>query len=418
MDMSTIRPFFEHNELSSMRALSDLLWAGVVIGLLGCGSVEPVPPHEEPITDPAQLYMALTFNHPAVTLSTKPGYNTMHLVATPYNVQGKSMSGLPAPTYISSDTSRVQVDSNGVVTVHETGVDVRVIASLKVGSVTHYDTAFIDVTDLASPPVLDSLSIQPGPSDSAVMSISMVLPSDIPSYGPNVLVIASIRSTLAAVPGYERLTSDALALTPRMVDIAGNAINGLRLTYTSLDPDTAVMFYDPSQPLIQNSIRPVRPGQARIVAQTYAYGIIKADTVTYRVTGPVEAQFLAQLGPDSSTIIFLPNEVRIAPYGYVGWFSALETGAVDVTFDNPANVISPPVEVCDGIVAVLFFPFTYCGEGDVLIPPVPNLPLPAPSLPNWTLQIRQFPHPGVYSFRSTSTGATGRIVVTADPYGN
>ena len=148
-------------------------WRGTLalLGLIGCGSIEPVAPHEQPLTDPAQLYMGLTFDHPAVNLSTAAGYNTVLLTATPRDALGDPMPGLPAPTYFSSDTTKIRVTADGLVTALETGNGLKVTATLTDGLVTRTDETWINVTSLQAPPVLDTLSVQPLPPDSAVWSV-------------------------------------------------------------------------------------------------------------------------------------------------------------------------------------------------------------------------------------------------------
>jgi len=90
-------------------------------GLAGCSGLDPVATYEQ-LTDPAQLFMALTLDHPAVNLSTDatvPSYNTLQLTATPRNALGRPLTGLPAPTFHldkATDSTKVTVTPTGLVT--------------------------------------------------------------------------------------------------------------------------------------------------------------------------------------------------------------------------------------------------------------------------------------------------------------
>jgi hypothetical protein len=381
-------------------------------GLGGCSSIEPVPPQKAPITDPTQLYMSLTLDHPAVTMDTAAGYNTLQLVATPRDAQGTPMPDLPAPTFTSSDTTKVKVTPEGLVTAVATGSGITVTASLTVGPVTHLDSALVDVTSLATPPVLASLSIHPVPPDSAIWPVDQAIP-DFTITPSVMLFLAGAGDYDPAFASYFLTIGDVRFLVSRAVDAGGAPIAGLRVAYTSLDPTVATVQRS------SGGVASLRPGQVRLVAQTMAYGVAKADTLLVTVTLPFTDQMVAKTGP-SGAVVFEPNEVRIAPSGYVGWFigpgETMDT--VDVVFDDPTPVGAPPAALCDVIINNIFplFASNFCDPGNALVvkgafgEPLTDMLA--------SMQLRQFPTPGVYPFHSVRTGATGRVIVTTDPYAN
>src|SRR5690606_7455967 len=108
--------------------------------------------------NPDQLYWALTLNHKGVTLSTdqsRPENYTLQLVATPRTINGDPIEGLGKPSFTSSDTNAVVVDSNGVITAKSVkAAPVMIVARLASDTDfnTNYDTAFVVVTAAADPP--------------------------------------------------------------------------------------------------------------------------------------------------------------------------------------------------------------------------------------------------------------------------
>jgi hypothetical protein len=69
------------------------------------------------------------------------------------------------------------------------------------------------------------------------------------------------------------------------VSTTGSLINGLQVEYTSLDPAIA------SINRWTGVATPEITGQVGIVARTFAYGVAKADTVTYTVVPPTGAAY-------------------------------------------------------------------------------------------------------------------------------
>lgn len=353
-------------------SLESVLLLGLV-ALGGCQGIEPVTRFES-ITDPGQLFMAITLDRHAINLSTVPPWDTIRVTTTPLDASGKPLDGLPAPTYRSSDTTAVAVSADGLLRARRGGRGILVVAEIaQEGNVRHADTAIVNVTTNANPPVLASLSIHPVQPDSAVWAI-------MPPTGYGGALILALVAGINVVP----------TLTPRALDVGGASISGLVIDYRSLDP--AVVQFNKSAPV------PLRPGQARIVASTTAYGMTAADTVAFTVTPPVVQGVVS--APDGGGA-FTPSEVTLRPGGYVFWLN-MTSAPVDVTFDDP-SAVGEVAPLCDRLGV------QFCGGGNI------------PAF--WdgehgtfgdgeSVRARQFPLPGTYTYRNTLTGATGKIVVT------
>lgn len=331
------------------------------------GEVAVAPP---PATDLQEFYWALTFDHHAVTLSTVAPYDTLTLTATPRNIDGEPLSGLPTPTFTSTDLERVQVSSEGVVQAIAPGNQIPVIATLAHGNVVHVDTVLVTVTNTASPPVLDSLSF-------------------------------ALDSAKVAYPGIQFLAVTAW-------DTSGAAIFGLPIHYTSSDPTIATISLFGSIVMLQ----PLQPGQVTIIATTTAYGITKADTVRFTIGQSVSANIAIVQRMDAGGVernVFVPGQITIGVGGDITWRN--QTGIpTDVTFDDPTNIL--PVdrycipfyteqdpEICEsGNIAAFGVPQEVDGVLD-------------PTAFYHNLRARVFSEPGTYTYHSTSSGATGTIVV-------
>lgn len=351
-------------------------------GLAGCGGFDPVATYEQN-TDPTKLFMALTIDHPAVNLSTAPGYNTLQLTATPRNAVGEPMTDLPEPVFhleADADSTKVTVTSAGLLTARgaTSGIGVLVIAELRAGdNVRQVDSTLVKVVTNAMPPVLASLSVQPVSSDSAIRSMSACC------LGPSALTFVGL--------------APLDLLSPVALDAADVPIADLAIEYTSLDPTVATINRWSGQ------ARYLSPGQARLAVRTTAYGITKADTVVYTVTLPISQEIVLQ--PDVP--LQKQREVRLMPHGYVFWYWQNDGKPVglEVMFEDPARADAAPAELCgllDGFVGA-----GACGTGDFSIP----LP-PAPGQFFQTLRVRRFHVPGIYTYH-TSAGDTGRIIVSA-----
>lgn len=338
-------------------------WACIVLAAMGCASDVAIAP--PPVTDVSQTYWALTLDHHAVTLSTVAPYDTIRLTATPRAYDGTPLTGLPAPSFTSLDLDRAIVSADGLVRVLKTGTKVPVVATLAVGNLRHADTVLINITSVATPPVLASLSIHPMAGDSAKTSAT------------------------------EYKTITARAKTPD-----STAISGLAVYYTSLDPLVATIDRT------TGFVRPARPGHVRFVATATAYGITKADTLPFVVGYPTSGiiiQVTPQRNANGEVVNgFDPAEITVGP-GTIVLFSNQTTTPTDVTFDDPTNVAQD-----DRDCALLA---SLCGTGNIDAWARDPNELGGISV----LRARRFPVPGTYTYHSTIFGTTAKIVVANEP---
>jgi len=261
---------------------------GVLVGLVGCGG-DPVAPRPAP--DPSQLYWALTLDHRAVTLSTVAPYDTIQLTAIPRTALGSPLAESASVVFASTNPQNVQVSPTGLVRALSPGDGTVVTATVTVGGVTHADTAVVNVTATATPPVLGRFSIHPIPPDSAKRGAT-VFPYPWP-------VVAA--------------------------DTSGNLIPDLATACTS--SDTTVVRVLPQCGLIFAQ----HPGHAVITASATAYGVTKADTLDFTVGEWLIAAVDISQGAGSL------RDVTIASGGTVFWINQT-TQPIDITFDDSTHV--------------------------------------------------------------------------------
>lgn len=358
------------------------------LGLVfGCG--EAVAPYHEPVaTEIAGLYWALTIDHQAVTLSTVAPYDTLRLTATPRDADGGSLAASGTVTFRSSDEARVQVGADGLIRALKAGTNVKVIAELTAGNVRHADTVTVNVTTVAAPPTLASLSIHPVPPDSARW------PADFAGVGSDGLEGLPPVVLQLALPVIFGKT-----LTIRAMDTSGHAISGLAVQITSSDETVAAytsnLFGGPA-------VRPRRPGTTAFIATATAYGVTRTDTLPFTITMPGLAVLILQspaATPGGTASVGVdPAEVTINRDGVAVWLNA--TGRpVDLVFDDSTDVAESPWQCGDDDPG---------GAGNVAA--FGDATGNTASAAN--CRMRRFPVAGVYTYRSTTTGAAGRIVVT------
>lgn len=366
----------------------------LVLGIAGCGGLEPVAPYDSPTKDPAQLPARLVLNARALTLSTAPTYNTWEMTATIRNPLGEEISGLPTPTFRSSDVSTVQVTADGQLTALKEG-SVQILAELVApGNIRLIDSARVNVTALDPAPTLSTLSIEPVAPDSTIRPVIQLPP------GPSGTGVIDI-------PGL----NGPFRITPTALDAVGETIAGIPFEFESLDP--GIMVVIPGDDWQTVTIRPMRPGQARVVVRTTAYGTTMVDTTVFTVTMPTYADVVVKAG-DNGIATFNPDEVHIRTNGVVFWFNKLDH-EVDITFDDPSAAVEVEAIVCSAlndmiVIYELLDPRNYCVPGNFTL----LVPSPTDSDGRRTLTVRRFVTPGVYVFHSTTTGTTGRILVSDD----
>ncbi len=361
-------------------------WLLLATILAGCGGLEPVAPYS-PITDPAALYMSLTLDHGAINLSTAAPYNELQLTATPRDANGSPMSGLPASTFRSSDTTTVWVTPEGLLQARKPGNGVKVIAELLAdGNVRHADTAMVNVTSNQTPPPLDVFSLEAADGFSLEPAGDSVVWSMVPipgsTYGQLFFLFASGRSFQPAI-------------TVKALDPDGNPIPGLSIEYESLDPE--VVHVDP----VRGKIGLLQPGEARLVARTTAYGVTRADTTLFTVTLPLINGVLIQPGPNGGPPTVTSKSMVIRPGGYVFWTNQTPD-SLRVTFDNPASA-ERIEELCTALGDA--YP-AHCESGNI------RPFMSDANSPFDNTRGRQFKEPGSYTFHIEPLGITGRVVVT------
>ena len=381
--------FIGRRDARSSRARVEYIVALGVVTIAGCTDIERVATFE-PVTDPAQLFAALTFDHRAINLSTVAPYDTFRLTATPRNALGEAMGGMPAATLKSSDTTRVWVSPDGLLRARRVASGVRIVAEL-VGpdNIRHADTAWVKVTANPAPPQLTTFSITPASPEEA-------------SWPMNVVGGSSVWGDLLKLYAQFIFGSVGIDIGPklplRVLDGSGRSISGLEIEYWSLDPENAAVDRRTGE------VRTFAPGAARIVARTVAYGTTKVDTAVFNVTLPVVHSIV--VGDVNGSQVMEPTEVRIRRGGYVLWANLVERKQVEFVFDAPENVLNVP-EFCAA------FGEPHCGGGNIRIPGFD--PSSSEDLKPWDLvRVRRFPVPGVYEFRNTLTGSTGRVIVADD----
>jgi hypothetical protein len=255
----------------------------------------------QPNTTSTQFW-AVTLNDHALTMSTVAPYDTLRLIATSSDVNGNLAQGLAMPIYTSSDIKDVQVDSTGL--VHALGSASMVVVTVTVSNGTYSlaDTAYVNVTNVAPPSPLASLSIQPVPPDSAEESSDMI----------------------------RQLPLIAL-------DSAGDTLPGLLAYYHSLDPATATV--DPTAGLISG----VYPGRVRLTASATVYGVTKSDTVQYVIGWPLQDFIIIVRGIlVGSKVVegFSPGVVRLSPGAWVAWSNPSGNAPIDIVFDDSTTADS------------------------------------------------------------------------------
>jgi len=360
---------------------------GVLLALVvaGCDRLTPVAPYT-PTTDPAQLFLSLTLDHRTITMSTLAPYDTLQLTATPRDGTGAPMTGLPAPTFTSSDTTAVRVTPGGLLQARAAG-SALIIAEIRAdGNVRQADTAYVTVTaDVTAPPRLATFSIEPLTPQDAVWAMT-------PEQG----------ATGAALIFFATQQWPFPRLTPRILDAQGNPMPWVPVEYESLDPDLVLLIpYLPQLPLV--SLRD-QPGTARIVMRATVYGTTIADTARFIITAAyvhdVIVRPAANGGPPQ--VDALTPTIRAG--GYV-FFTNLTADSVRVTFDDPASAGATDV-VCSA------FGGGFCGAGDI-----PNFmstdTVTYGKTGNYfeNTRGRQFTTPGTYGFHLEPLGVTGQITV-------
>lgn len=292
-----------HKEMmmSTKKFLNLIIMGLVVATASACGGDQELT---GPGPDVDNLFWALEFNYRGVTLSvddSRPEYNTLQLVATPRTINGEVIEGLGMPTFTSSDTTTVIVDSTGLITAKKgRAAPVLIVARLvsTEHQITNYDTAYVVVTNTVTP--------------------------------PSTFAISAGRTTYGI--GFDTV------LKARMTDANGDPLTGVKVSYMSSDPGLALIDSG-------GIFQPKKEGTVTITASTISYGSSFADTLTLTI-GPPEVFEVSLVAGTDNYAGFYPDVVTIKAGQGIAWNSSIATGAKfgDVTFDNPENVGPSPVD--------------------------------------------------------------------------
>jgi plastocyanin len=333
---------------------------GVLLGILtACGS-DTTGPALIPSKD---LFWKLTLNHHAAVLSTQSPYNTLQLVATPYNSAGSVLQTESTPVFTSRDEEAIIVSPNGLITAQAVQRDVWVNVKMTIRGVTLRDSIRITVTNTASPQALGSFSIQPLPGDSAIGGCK-------PTWDPTWVITPQVNDV------------DHQPITPSMVkfwasDTSLAKVDGLtgEVRVACKEETKHVMLY----------------------AETTVYGTRAIDSVLYTIIPPSAVQILVNIrkpmGSPDQIFVFEPGTITVSVGAIVTWFSQ-SADSTGIVFEMPEFVTG-----------------AYGGEGGDIAPFATDTLSESPVFS--ALKFRQFLTPGTYRYRSTRSNATGTVVVRA-----
>ncbi len=246
-----------------------------------------------PTRDVQDIFWDLRFDHTTVTMAVG---ETLQLTATPLNVAGKPMTTLARPTYHSTDTLMVQVDSLGRLTAIGSGYMAYIVATLSSpeDEVTNVDTVFVNVNDVAV----------------TVRSFTIQQPD----------------SANVAVGCWTNINTDIL-------DTDNHSVIGVLVHLRSSDPLRAAV--DP-----YGSMEPKNVGPVTIYAEATIYGKKYIDSVKYNLTYPIDATVVfsnTDMYATNSPSYFQMPIINIVKGGSVFWYNT-STNLMDVTFDDTTNV--------------------------------------------------------------------------------
>ena len=333
-----------------------VLGAICIVFALACGT-DYVKIARPPTSD--RLFASLVFDHHAIALSLHGPASTIQLHAIAINGLGAPLADAGQATFSLSDTGSVTITPDGVLTATAPATGVQVIATLTDGNLTHKDTAYVNVNDVAPPPVLATFSIHPVEGDSAKTSAL------------NAFGLFGIKQ-----------------IFPQLTDGGGVPINGLPVFFSTADPTTALV--DP----VTGNVTGVRPGTVMIRASTTAYGVSMSDSLMYTITPPliglVAANPATPVGSTTPVLQWAPGSIEISAGGTVLFVTQSTTQDIDVVFNDP-----------DAATESFLAP---SGGGNIA-------PFHAEPDQGGAFFARSFLVPGSYDYHSTTFDTHGTIVV-------
>ncbi len=365
-----------------------VLCVGIILNLAGCGN----EPTEIPVEYRSSRYWALRVNYPAVQLSTASPYDTVRLMAIPHGFDGAPLSSsemsdsvlAASPTkWYSTDSAYVEVNQDGLVRARK-NTDARkiyVIATRQLNWVTHTDTTWVAVNDVATASTFETFQL-------------------------------SIPDSLKRAAG----TNTGLILT--VTDNAGNPVPTttlpLRFAVSGQDeksPD--VSFQNSWNGTVRISPSAIPERKTTVSVRTWAYGVAYEASFQLEIGWPIFCivgcpyvgwEFNSK--GEMKRQIFTP-EIDLGPgaevswSNYSGWEGFNEIGVphegdtISVVFDDPTNVLASAI------------PSNNTGGGNMIIPGDTLLP------PDQKYRVRRFVKVGTYDYTIQPFGARGRIIVHA-----
>jgi hypothetical protein len=327
-----------------------------VVTLHGCGGDAEFTPPPAANT----VYWRVSLDRHAVTLTLNGAYDTLTLVPTPRTVLGDVWSpgtdSVPMlTTFTSTDSSRVSVSDDGLLTARALGTNVRVIVKQQVGNVTTMDTAMVSVTAPAVPQTLTTFSIRPTDSTKRALGTVWALP-----------IVA--------------------------LDQDDQSLGSVLARYNSSDT-TVARFSNAWSPVLAAG----RVGSSLISATTWIHGVVKTDTFTLTVGYGLSTLAIASAQPveGGGTEITLTNtKVNLGPGADMG-FRNNTNQPIDIIFDDPAKILGSSRNTPPDLTA-----------GNILsLPGDTTLALTART------KYRKILIPGTYEFHVEPGGATGTIII-------
>ncbi|HEX8359236.1 MAG TPA: Ig-like domain-containing protein [Longimicrobium sp.] len=272
------------------------LMVALVLAASGCGGggAAGTPAEAEPggTTAPASL----TLNHTTASLAAG---GSLQLSATPVNAGGAAMTGLPAPSWSTSDPAIAHV-ADGMVTAVAPGSAI-ITATLTAGGATR--TATVSVTVTPRPAAFTTLALTGG-----TVAVGATLP-----------------------------------LTATALDQNGQPMTGL--------PAPSFVTSDASRATVSGAgvVTGVAAGTATITASLTAGGVTRTATATVNVTATPQGG-----GGGSATVrglehAFSPSSVTITPGGTVTWTMVDDEHDVTWTGAAPPQGNIPKMDEGDSV---------------------------------------------------------------------
>ena len=339
--------------------------ASVASGMAGCAN--SVTDSVLPSSGPVDSYWSLSLLDHAINLSVTAPSNVMDLVAIPRNARGVPLTNVTGrPTFVVQDPARLVIDSTGKMTALGTGNGIRLIATWQIQSITHSDTAYVQVTDTAPSSPVSVFTMQPAPGDSAKWS----------SYYPD--FIFGFKRVIPRVYGEDG--------QPIPVETVANfvPVPGLTVAYTTSNPSALYLDHRTGE-----IVPAARPGTTTITASTYAYGIRKQDSVVYTIGIPTVGGFAIDSATTGGGVRATPADTIVIGVGGVAYWSSSVSAPTAILFDDPAAASEPS-----------FTPGS--GGGDI------------PVLTSADFFFRQFDHAGRYTFHDAQGTLLGTVIVQAE----